>query len=224
MPKTTPYWGVVCELGIRPIKLTLLYKKLMLYHNFINSDDERKVRTLVEAQKESGIEQCWYAEVRKETEEIGIDLDKEEVKGKMKSKWKKEVKKKIKEAEEKLFTEKRMEMKKLRFFATKGCDTYLKEIYNEDARQAMKIRMNMVEWIEGNVGKEAPCPLCYRGMDTTEHVFACKEMGEWGVTVKDLENGTQMMNIVEMFRENEDRRRIMVMNEIETKMMGGMNM
>ena len=77
MTKTTPYWGIICELGIRPIMLTLLYKKLMLYHNLMNSDEERMAKKLVEVQKESKIEQCWYAEMRKEAEEIGIDVEKE---------------------------------------------------------------------------------------------------------------------------------------------------
>ena len=45
----------------------------MLYH-LLNSDEERLGNRLVEAQEESGFEQCWFAEVKKEAQEIGIVL------------------------------------------------------------------------------------------------------------------------------------------------------
>ena len=44
LPKATPYWGLLYELDILPIKLLLTYRKLMLYHNFMNSDDRRVVK------------------------------------------------------------------------------------------------------------------------------------------------------------------------------------
>ena len=218
LPKTTPYWGIIHELGILPIILTLTYRKLMLYHNLINSDDERLAKVLVEAQEESEIQECWYAEVKKEAKEIGIELKREIVKGKLKSTWKREVKEKIKGAEEKLLAEKREESTKMRFLESKGWETYLKEESNEEARMALKIRLNCVEWIDGNVGKESPCPLCKEEMDTTEHVFACKEGGEKKVTVKDLEKGEKMGNVVELFRQNEEKRRTLLKNELEIKM------
>ena len=34
-----------------------------------------------------------------------------------------------------------------------GCDIYLKTTYNEKARKAIIIRLNMVSWVEGNMGK-----------------------------------------------------------------------
>jgi hypothetical protein len=220
LPKTTPYWGMMHELGIWPITLTLTYRKMMVYHNLINSDDERLAKVLVEAQEESEIEECWFAEVRKEAREIGIELQKEIVKGKAKSTWKREVKEKIKDAEERLMAGKRENSTKMRFLETKGCETYLKEVWNEDARMALKIRLNSIEWIDGNVGKQSPCPLCMREMDTTEHVFSCNEGGEKEVTVKDLENGEKMRKVVELFKRNEERRRTLLTDELEIKMVG----
>ena len=41
LPKGTPYWGVLYELDVTPITDLILYKRLMLYHNLINSDDRR---------------------------------------------------------------------------------------------------------------------------------------------------------------------------------------
>ena len=42
--------------------LSLTYQKLMLYHNLINSDDERVGKMVVEAQENSGLDKCWYDE------------------------------------------------------------------------------------------------------------------------------------------------------------------
>ena len=41
LPKCTPYIGMLFEMEITPIMKQLLYKKLMLFHNFIHSDDRR---------------------------------------------------------------------------------------------------------------------------------------------------------------------------------------
>ena len=216
LPKSTPYWGMLHELGILPIMLSLTYQKLMLYHNLINSDDERVGKMVVEAQENSGLDKCWYDEVRKEAHEIGIGLKKEIVKGKMKSKWKKEVKDKIWAAVEKEMEIKKKESTKMRFLGKKGCDTYLKTVFNEQARKAMIIRLNMVSWVEGNIGRVSLCPLCEEEKDTTEHVFCCGAMEDVNrsVTVKDMENGEKMMEVVELFDKNEERRRSMLEDEI----------
>ena len=216
LPASTPYWGMLHELGIAPIMLSLTYQKLMLYHNLINSDDERIAKKVVEAQENSGLDKCWYAEVREEALQIGISLKKELVKGKIKSKWKKEVKDKVWAAVEKEMESKKKESKKMRFLGKKGCDTYLKSIYNEHARKAMIIRLNMVSWVEENMGRVSLCPLCEEEKDTTEHVFSCSKMVDVNktVTVKDLENGEKMMQVVELFDENEERRRTLLKDEI----------
>ena len=90
----------------------------------------------------------WEFEKRREGEEIGIEAKEENVKVKLKSVWKKEVKSKIHQAVEKKMEEKKKNSKKMRFLKKKGNDSYLKEVFNEDAGTAMIIRLNMVEWID----------------------------------------------------------------------------
>ena len=217
LPKTTPYWGLIHELGVMPILSRLTYKKLMLYHNIMNSDDERVAKQLVREQERRGYEECWFGEVKREAMRIGIILSENQVKGKMKSTWKKEVKDKVYESVEKELKEKKKEGKKLRFLQGKGHETYLKEVHNEDAIMAIKIRLNMIEWIEGNIGKETKCPLCKNSDDTTEHVFACEEMGgdNWNVNVKHLETGEKMMEVVTLFRMNEEKRKTLLVEEAQ---------
>ena len=215
MPKSTPYWGLLHELDIIPIKLHITYKRLMVYHNMINSDEERVARRIVKEQEKSGHEECWFGNVKKEGAEIGIEVNEKAVLGKQKSKWKKQVKEKIRESFEKEIGIKKQNGKKLRFLGTKGDETYLTELNNDEARQALKIRLNMVEWVQRNYGGRGECPMCGEE-DTTEHVFSC----EYGnrradVCVKDLENGQKMDKIVQLFKETEDCRRKKLLENID---------
>ena len=208
LPKSTPYWGVLYELDIMPIMVALTYKKLMFYHNIVNSDDNRIVKALVKEQEMSGNRDCWVGNIMEEARSLDIKVSEETVKGKPKSTWKKEVKSKIRVAVEKELEEKKKDYKKLRFLKKKGNDTYLKEIYNEKARNGIKIRLNMVEWIADNMGDSSRCPLCGRDNDTTEHVFRCDVVeNDSLLTVKDLEDGVKMSEIVELFNRNEEARR-----------------
>ena len=215
LPKTTPYWGLLYELDILPIKLLLTYRKLMLYHCILNSDDRRIIKHLVKEQERSGNKECWYGNVKEEGESIGIVVSEEEVVGKSKSKWKRMVKLKVKQAFEKEVDEKRKTSKKMRFLQKKGAETYLKSLCNDDARLALIIRLNMSNWIDDNFGKSGCCPLCEEEMDTTEHVFSCVSTdNKNNVTVKNLEEGEQMKDIVELFKMAEENRRNWMLDEI----------
>ena len=72
----------------------------------------------------------------------------------------------------------------------------------------------MIDWIGGNMGRVSSCPLCRREEDTTEHVFCCEEMGDTKVTIKNLEDGEKMAEVVELFKNNEEKRRNMLTDEI----------
>jgi hypothetical protein len=76
----------------------------------------------------------------------------------------------------------------------------------------------MVEWIDRNFGGNDGFPLCGEKEDTTEHVFECRMSGEHNVTVKDLEEGKSMMEILELFRKNEEMRKELLMNNIQINM------
>ena len=218
LPKTTPYWGIVYELDVMPIMFLITYKRLMLYHNIVNSDESRTIKHLVKSQESSGHEGCWFGNLKDEARNIGMDVNEELVKGKPKSIWKKEVKGKVQQAVDEKIEEKKCESKKMRFLGEKGSDSYLQEVFNEDARWAMKIRLNMVEWIDGNFGGNGLCPLCREEEDTTEHAFVCNRLEEHNFTLKDLEEGKSMLGIVELFQKNELKRRELLKNDIHINM------
>ena len=126
------------------------------------------------------------------------------------------MKEKIQVAYKKMCEEKGKESKKMRFLQRRGVDTYINEVYNDDVRIAMKVRLNMVEWIDENYGQSSGCIMCGEA-DTTEHVFHCGGVrNEEKVTVKDLEKGERMKDIVKLFKRSEEKRREKLVNDITT--------
>ena len=104
--------------------------------------------------------------------------------------------------------------KKMRFLkSNKGIEKYLSSC---KAVEAMKIRLNMVTWIEDNVGAKGVCPLCAEE-DTTEHVFWWAVPNNQGVNVAGLEKGETMEEIVKLFEETQERRREHWLENIEEK-------
>ena len=60
-------------------------------------------------------------------------------------------------------------------------------------------------------------PLCENEHDTTEHVFACEGSPNLkNVTIKDLEEGLRMKEIVDLFQRNEAKRREQLVGNINT--------
>ena len=53
---TTPYWGLLTELGMWTAKATVEYKRMILYHNIINSEDGRLSKMVIEEQKRIAME------------------------------------------------------------------------------------------------------------------------------------------------------------------------
>ena len=75
MPESTPYWGILIELGVVPIEYEVHQKRLMLYHNIINSSDERITKQIVSQQCEYQRQHGFYNEVRKSAAALMIRED-----------------------------------------------------------------------------------------------------------------------------------------------------
>ena len=87
LSKLTPYWGLLYELNIMPIMYRIMYKRMMLYHDIINSDERREIKKVVQEQEASGYERCWFGNLKSEGRTVDIEVREELVKGKKKSKW-----------------------------------------------------------------------------------------------------------------------------------------
>ena len=87
LPRTTSYWGILCELGMWPVESILLYKRLMIYHQIENAKDERLAQRIVEQQKKDERATSWYGEMKERVKKMKVNL--EEAKTTPKSLWKK---------------------------------------------------------------------------------------------------------------------------------------
>ena len=107
-------------------------------------------------------------------------------------------------------------MVKLRFLENRAAETYLTYLTNEKARMAIIIRLNMFESITHNYGTRKSCILCEDKNDTTEHAFECTRRCNKEVTVRDLQEGDKMEEIVDMFLDLEKQKRAHLIDEIVT--------
>ena len=192
LPKTTPYCAMLMEVGWWTVKARVSYRRLMLYHNIIRSDERRTIKKIIEAQKKEVRESTWLASVKKDLEKY--DLESVVVEEVLKSTWKKEVKKKINEKEEKELREKCVNSTKSRFVAE---DKYEKKQYltglvdHSMARKILKMRLNMSR-VPGNFKNERreKCGLCEEETGSTEHYFECHQISllrkVWGAKVEDI--------------------------------------
>ena len=90
LPVSTTCTDIIMETGIWPAEQKLQYATMMLYHNIKNSDDNRKVKQVVEEQEQSQFKNTFYQKVQKIAKDLQIDIS--DVTSTSKLKWKKKVK------------------------------------------------------------------------------------------------------------------------------------
>ena len=191
IPKSTPQIGLLNELGIWTIEERLKYRKIMLYHNLIHSDNRRLCKRVVIDQEEIDDTDTFYATVREMTHSLNIDIDniKNMSKTELKSSVKKEV---VRRMTNKLRQTKKT--KKLRFMKTSNLfekKKYVTDMAGASAIQVLKTRLNMLP-VYGNykhdLSRQRLCVLCEKEDDTTEHLLSCETMGVNNISSKHLEN------------------------------------
>ena len=192
VPSTTTYCALLMETGWWSMRARLAYKKLMLYHNIMHSDDRRVVKKILVQQQKEERESTWQGSIEKIKKQYGVELDANNT---LKSTWKKQVKKKITETEEKNIREMCSKKKKAR---TVERDDYKKKKYLEnvslnDAKKIIKSRLHMCK-VPGNYKQKGVtlCPLCEDEEGSTEHYFDCKRtkylVQIWDVKKEDLQS------------------------------------
>ena len=94
LPDSTPYVGILMETGMWKMEERVNYRKLMLYHRIVNSDDGRTIKKILEHQKRYDREGTWYHDVKRLCIMYGIKGD---VSNTLKSQWKRRLKAKYKQ-------------------------------------------------------------------------------------------------------------------------------
>ena len=176
VPSSTPYYGLLMETGWLTMEARLHYRKLMLFHNIMNSDERRVLKKLLLVQRQENREGTWYSSICKLTERYKIELD---VEKSVKSRWKTHVKENIRSKTEEIVREECCRMTKTRTVKNDQYELkkYLKDLYISSSKEILLVRLHMINVPMNfkNTWKEKKCPLCKSCEGTTEHYFECPE-------------------------------------------------
>ena len=186
IPEATPYWGVLKELGIWPIRMQVDYQRMMLFENIMTSNRERLGRWVLEDQKKREMKNTFYDEIKKTGERYQINIEQAGDLGK--TEWKKYFKKKIWNVVWEISRGKEINMKKLRHQTRDKFEMkkYLKETATSDSKKILRLRLEMLD-IGNNYGKGRQCFGCGNNEETWEHITDCQE-------VRRVMTGTKLIN------------------------------
>ena len=176
IPQCTPYLGLLAEFGIWPAEQLIHYKRIMLLHQILTSEDTRFLKTVIEDQVRDTWKGCWIEQTREICEKynLGIQLVGILKKGYLKRILKKRINRRL---ELKLVSESKSKTK-MRF-----CGDFKRKQYTmkgdinfEMGKSILKLRLNMLELksnYKGEHKNSLACDLCKTGIDNTEHLFEC---------------------------------------------------
>ena len=117
LPKSTPYMGLLSELGLWPVQQLMEYNRLVLVHQIFNSDDKRVLKHVIIDQYERPYSGCWMETTREICTKYNVEIDRLTLTNK--PKFKKIIKSKINQILNTQITQLATEKTKLRFCETK---------------------------------------------------------------------------------------------------------
>ena len=177
--KSTPYYGILMEIGSWPYSYVIVYKRLMYFHHLMHSDERRTTRKIILNQmKGIGKGKTWYGNgVQPWLTKLNMDDLEDDIMDIKKSEWKRKLKEEIENCVAKELEEHSRNMTKLRFTTKFQRQRYVTECRMEKVKKIMKMRLNMVELKANFKGKyeDTTCAACRKAVETTEHVIECEE-------------------------------------------------
>ena len=173
LPQSTPYWGIISELGIWPLRCLINYQQLMLWQDLVSSDDSRISKKVIMEQKEYNWEIGWYKELKETADKYQVDLVKVETS--TKSDWKKEIKHKINEWVRLETTRKSTQMTKLKRIRYQefGRQEYLRYTTLSTCCKILRLKLEMYD-VGNNMGNHHTCIGC-GAEESIEHLTKCNE-------------------------------------------------
>lgn len=180
LPKSTPYWGMLIELGVKPLEYIVHYKRLMLYHNIMHSSDDRVAKQILQQQKKYEFKIGFYQEICKSTTFFKIDIDVLDTMNSMKkSQWKRMIKRRMDERLNEETEKVTQEMSKLRFLRGSrfGTKAYIGRCDMQDTQHILQLKLKMMK-IGCNYGKKGKCMMCNVEEESEEHMLECEEASQ----------------------------------------------
>ena len=203
---TTPYFGILSELGMWPVEQHIEYKRIMLLHNILTTKGERLIKEIIEDQVDNTWKGCWMEQTKEICQKYNIDINNmvKLTKDNLKKVTKSKIKRELVEAMKVLI----MEKTKLRWLNEFTQQEYIEQLDFCDSIDMIKIRLNMIETkcnYKGLFKQNVMCDICKITEDTTEHLLQCKETkNEVTTTIEDIKQANN--EVVKQIREVLNRR------------------
>ena len=192
LPRSTPYLGLLNELGMWRMQERIDYRRVMFLQNILKSDDRRLVKRIVLNHRQDEEDGTFYQTTREILESYKIDPY--EIEHMSKSELKKMIKTRIEEKMETLIKEASKKMTKLRFTSS-GTEfkrkRYIIDMNGSESLHTLKTRLNMLPVssnFKSDVNMDSWCSHCKRAEDTTEHLVECPALGETFLRKEDLKS------------------------------------
>ena len=180
---STPSESLYLELGIIPIKYIIIGRRLNFLHYLCNREKSSMLYKFFLVQWIKPEPGDWSAYVKKDMEELELDLDIEEISRLSKNNFKNIVKKKIRKVAFKKLMDKKHQHKKMKnlHYNDLKIQTYLKnpEINKFEASNIFKFRTHMVEEFRENFkgnSKEIHCDECKSHRDNQDEILNCTDL------------------------------------------------
>ena len=213
LPKSTPYIGLLSELGIWRIEEKMMYRKLMFYNNLVNSDDRRLAKRIVVEQEENNdVDGSFFGTVAEMARSINVSLD--DLKRLPKKQLKKLLKERLNERMVQVINSTIPHMTKLRFIERSAKferKLYVTQLKGKEAVESLRVRLNMTTIYDnyhGDISMRRSCPHCEEVDDTTEHLFECPVFDSTLTSnlLNNIDNMEVWRQMLEMVKFNMDHR------------------
>ena len=159
---STAYTKILMETGIWPAEQGIQYVKLILCHDIKNSNEEKKIKEMIEEQEKKNYNNTFYKKVQQRAETLVIEID--NATNEKKSTWKKEVKEKVISKVKKRMSEEMAGRTKCQAIENDkwGRKEYIKESNSGTIKDIINIRLHMWK-LKANYGRKGlgiRCPMC----------------------------------------------------------------
>ena len=140
---STPYFGLLAEIGVWPIEQQLHYRQILLFHNIVITKETRLITEIIKNQMKEPWKGCWIEEVQKTCKKYNLDINK--IPTWTKRECKNTIKKKIEDELNAKVKNLAKEKTKLRFLNDYSLKPYIKNLEFKECITIIKLRLNMIE-------------------------------------------------------------------------------
>ena len=210
VPFSCPKEIFYLETGCLPISYIIKSRRVMFLHSILHEESDSMIYNFLQAQMENPVKGDWILDVKKNLEELKLNLKTEEIMVMSKMKFRKLVLEAVRSKAFGDLLELKNSHKKVKHISYEHFEMqkYLKSksLSNQEAKFAFHLRSRMID-VRCNYSSSYShlhCPLCKKSEDNQEHLLNCEKLAEEKV----ISNGE--INYQQLFERNIGKQEMVV--------------